>query len=306
MIKRILKIFNNPKKILLYIIELPIFRLVPDKLFLKIKYNLLMKEKLNLNNPKTFNEKLQWLKLYDRKQEYINMVDKYGVKEYISKKIGKEYVIPTLGIWNDFDSIDFNKLPNKFVLKCTHDSGGLVICTSKEKFDVNSARNKINSSLKRNYYYSGREWPYKNVKPRIIAEKYMGTDEQQELIDYKFFCFNGKPEFLYVSEGLSNHKTAKISFSDMEYNKMPFFREDYRPFEKLPKKPINFEKMKGLAEKLSKNISFVRVDFYEINGKVYFGELTFFPCSGWLPLRPKEWDKKLGDMLKLPKEETII
>lgn len=280
-----------------------LLKLLPDDMYIKIRYRYRFKKNLNLRKPITFNEKLQWLKLYDRKQEYTNMVDKYSVKEYISKKIGAEYVIPTLGIWDNFDSIDFNKLPNQFVLKCTHDSGGLVICKSKDKFDVDSARNKINSSLKRNYFYDGREWPYKNVKPRIIAEKYMGTDEQQELIDYKFFCFNGKPEFLYVSEGLSNHKTARMSFVDMEYNKVLFYRKDYRPFENLPKKPEGFEKMKELAEQLSVNIPFVRVDFYEIDKKIYFGEITFFPCSGYIPFEPEEWDKKLGDMLELPKEK---
>lgn len=273
-----------------------------DKTFLKLKYKSKFEKKLNLENPQTFNEKLQWLKLYDRKDIYTTMVDKYEAKKYVASIIGEEYIIPTLGIYDTFNEIDFNELPNQFVIKCTHDSGGLVICKNKEELDIKKAKNKIEQSLKRNYYYCGREWPYKNVKPRIIIEKYMASEEQKELIDYKFFCFNGIPKFLYVSEGLSNHESAKISFLDMNYNRTEFYRKDYKPFDSLPKKPINFEKMKSFASKLSMEIPFVRVDFYEINGKLYFGELTFYPCSGFIPFEPEEWDEKIGDMLELSKK----
>jgi len=273
---------------------------ISDEEFLKEKYYIRMDKKLNLDSPQTFNEKLQWLKLYDRNPEYTKMVDKYEVKKYISEILGEEYIIPTIGVWDKFEDIDFEKLPNQFVLKCTHDSGGLVICKDKSKLDIKDAKKKINKSLKSNFYYKGREWPYKNVKPRIIAEKYMATSEQKELIDYKFFCFNGIPKYLYVSEGLSDHSTAKMSFADMGYNKAEFYRKDYKPFGKLPPKPKNFEKMKELAEVLSKNICFLRVDFYEIGKKIYFGELTFFPCSGYVPFEPEEYDKILGDMLDLP------
>lgn len=276
-----------------------------DELYIKLCYTARVGRKLNLNSPQTFNEKLQWLKLYDRNPEYTKMVDKHEAKKYVANIIGEEYIIPTLGVWEKFEDIDFNKLPNQFVLKCTHDSGGLVICKDKTKLNIEEAKKKISKSLKRNYYYYGREWPYKNVKPRIIAEEYMATAKQKELIDYKFFCFNGEPKFLYVSEGLSNHATAKISFTNMNYEKTDFYRRDYKPFELLPQKPMNFDKMKELAEKLSKNIPFLRVDFYEIEGKIYFGELTFFPCSGYIPFEPEEWDQKLGDMLELPKEKKI-
>lgn len=278
---------------------------IPDKIFLKYLYYKRMDKKIDLTCPQTFNEKLQWLKLYDRSPEYTKMVDKHEAKKYVADVIGEEYIIPTLGVWNKFEDIDFNQLPNQFVLKCTHDSGGLVICKDKANLNIKEAKKKINKSLKRNYYYSGREWPYKNVKPRIIAEKYMATAEQKELIDYKFFCFNGKPNFLYISEGLSNHATARMSFANMNYEKTEFYRRDYKPFELLPQKPINFNKMKEFAENLSKDIPFLRVDFYEIEGKIYFGELTFFPCSGYIPFEPEEWDKKLGDMLELPKEKKI-
>lgn len=302
--EKVKKVIKNPLYLIVFLDNRGI-PLLKDKMYLKLLYKLEMGYRLNLQNPQTFNEKLQWLKLYDRNPEYTKMVDKHEAKKYVANIIGKEYIIPTLGVWEKFEDIDFNKLPNQFVLKCTHDSGGLVICKDKTKLNIEEAKKKISKSLKRNYYYYGREWPYKNVKPRIIAEEYMATAKQKELIDYKFFCFNGEPKFLYVSEGLSNHATAKISFTNMNYEKTDFYRRDYKPFELLPQKPMNFDKMKELVEKLSKNIPFLRIDFYEIEGKIYFGELTFFPCSGYIPFEPEEWDEKLGDMLELPKEKKI-
>lgn len=302
---KIIKYIKKPLNVLLYLMNKNFFKWIPDKKYIKIKYKLEMNKKLNLQNPQMFNEKLQWLKLYDRNPAYTKMVDKYEAKKYVADIIGREYIIPTLGVWEKFEDIDFSKLPNQFVLKCTHDSGGLVICRDKSKLNMKEARRKINKSLKRNYYLIHREWPYKKVRPRIIAEKYMATYKQKELIDYKFFCFNGEPKFLYVSEGLSNHENARISFANMNYEKTEFYRKDYRPFDKLPDKPTNFDKMKELSKKLSKNIPFIRVDFYEVNGQIYFGELTFFPCSGFIPFEPEEWDIKLGDMLKLPKEKKI-
>ena len=296
------KLLKHPFMLLIKMDNLKLLKL-DDRIYLKILYKYIMNKKIDLSNPLTFNEKLQWLKLYDRNPEYTKMVDKYEAKKYVGNTIGKEFTIPTIGIYNRFDDIYFESLPTQFVIKCTHDSGGLVIVKDKTKLDIKSARKKIKKSLKRNYYYCGREWPYKNVKPRIIIEKYMANDKQKELVDYKFFCFNGDPKFLYVSEGLSDHSTAKISFADMNYKKTEFYRKDYKPFDKLPEKPINFEKMKELAKKLAKDIPFIRVDFYEIEGKVYFGELTFYPCSGFLPFEPEKWDRKLGDMLDLPKQK---
>lgn len=278
-------------------------RILPDPLFLRLKYFLKMKKILNLKNPKTFNEKLQWLKLHDRRPEYTKMVDKYEAREYIKEKIGEEYLIPLLGVWDSFDEIDFDKLPDQFVLKCNHDSGGLIVCRDKNKLNIEEARRKISKCLKNNYYWSGREWPYKNVKPRIIAEKYM-VDEFSEkpergLIDYKFYCFEGTPKFAYVSDGLEDHSTANINFVTMDWEKAPFRRLDFKEFDVLPKKPEHFEKMVQLSKILSKNIHFVRVDFYEINGKVYFGELTFFPGGGLVNISPKEWDAKIGKYICL-------
>jgi len=294
---------KNPKFILLKLDLLNIIKL-KDRKFLELNFEKTLKEKLHLENPQTFNQKLQWLKLYDRNSKYTEMVDKYEAKKYVSNIIGEEYIIPTLGIYEKFEDINFEDLPEQFVLKCTHDSGGLVICKNKKEFNQEEAKKKINKCLKKNFYYVFREWPYKNVKPRIIAEKYMMDEKQtEELIDYKFFCFNGIPKFLYVSEGLSNHATAKISFANMNYEKEPFYRNDYNQFEELPEKPINFEKMKELAQKLAKDIPFLRVDFYEIDSKIYFSELTFFPNAGYIPFYPEKYDKVLGDMLELPKNK---
>ncbi len=272
---------------------------IPERLYLKHRYKKNFKRKLNFNNPKTFNEKLQWLKLHDRKDIYTTMVDKYEVKKYVAKIIGEEYIIPTYGIYDSFNDINFDKLPNQFVIKCTHDSGGLVVCRNKNDFNFKESKNKIEQCLKNNFYYNSREWPYKNVKPRVIVEKYMQDANSKELKDYKFYCFNGIPKYLYVSEGLENHETAKIEFFDMDFHTAPFQRTDYKTFDIKPDIPINFEKMKELSLILSKNIPFVRVDFYEINKKVYFGELTFTPCGGFMPFSPDEWDYKLGDMLDI-------
>lgn len=287
------------KKCIEFIKNKKILRVIPDYTYLKLVYKYHMKKKLNLKNPKTFNEKLQWLKLYDRKDIYTKMVDKYEAKKYVSDILSEEYIIPTIGVYDSFDEIDFEKLPEQFVMKCTHDSGGLVICKDKKTFDIEKARNKITKCLKRNYYYFSREWPYKNVKPRIIIEKYMSDSKQKVLKDYKFYCFNGIPKYLYVSEGLDNHKTAKISFFDMDFNFAPFKRKDYEPFQEKPEKPVNFANMIELAKILSKDIKFLRVDFYEINNKIYFSELTFSPCAGYMPFDPEEYDYKLGQMINL-------
>lgn len=291
---------NILKKGFMFLSNRGFFNRMSDKAYLKLRYNCIMGKKLNLDNPVTYNEKLQWLKLYDRKPEYTKMVDKYEAKKYVADIIGEEYIIPTLGVWDNVNDIDFDTLPNQFVLKCTHDSGGLVICKDKAELDIENAKNTLNHFLNRNFYNVHREWPYKDVKHRIIAEKYMEDESGKDLKDYKFFCFNGEPKLLYISEGLSDHSTAKISFADMDYNIAEFKRNDFKPFNELPKKPINFEKMKELAKVLSKDRAFIRVDFYEINKKIFFGELTFFPCSGYLPFDPEKYDKILGDWITLP------
>lgn len=402
-----------------------------DSLYLRMLFYCRTGYRLNLKNPKTFNEKLQWLKLYDRKPIYTTMVDKYEAKKYVANIIGEQYIVPTLGVWDRAEDIDFDSLPNQFVLKVTHDSGGVCICRDKASFDRQHAVEKLGRSLQRSYFMQNREWPYKNVKRKIIAEKYLGENLQdyrlycfngeakliysytnvseedgskpepsycdifdrewtpmpyrqnsparggvekpkhldemikcaemiakdiphirvdfyeqdqvyigeltfyagsgmsrfrpeewdkklgdwlilpdlgggkiiliykEKLIDYKFYCFNGKPEFLYVSQGLEDHKTARISFVSMDWKPMPFHRSDYLPFEELPPKPQNFDKMVDIARSLSSNNMFLRVDMYNYKGNIYFSELTFSPCSGMMPFKPKEWDARVGEMLNI-------
>lgn len=276
-----------------------------DETYLKLMFWVKMNQKLDLENPTSFNEKLQYLKLYDRKDIYTTMVDKYEAKKFIEKKIGKEYVIPTIGIWNEFDEIEFSGLPNQFVLKTTHDSGGVIICTDKSALDISNAREKLESSLRRNYYWYGREWPYKNVKPRIIAEQYLC--EKKEIIDdpaitdYKFFCFDGVPKIMYISRDRA--KTPSTDFFDMEFNHLDIRMKDPNA-EITPQKPEQFEEMKRIASILSKDISHLRVDFYLISGKLYVGELTFYHNSGFGNVSPDAWNRKLGDWILLPPQNN--
>ena len=268
-----------------------------DEFYLKVDYYLAMKKKLNLDNPQTFNEKLQWMKLHDKHPEYTMMVDKYEAKEYVRGILGDEYIIPTLALWDRPEDIDFNILPNEFVLKCTHDSGCVIICKDKCSFDVEAARRKLASRLRKEFYLEHREYPYRDVKPRIIAEKYMVDESGSELKDYKFFCFNGEPKMMFVASGRPYN--TRIDFYDENFELLPFTR-GYPRSDKPMAKPASFEEMKSLAKRLSEKMPFVRVDFYDINGCVYFGELTFFPASGNERFEPEEWDYKVGGWFKLP------
>lgn len=278
-----------------------LLKIIPDSFYLQLVYYIKMGKRLNITNPKSFNEKIQWLKLYDRRLEYTKMVDKYEVRKYISEIIGEQYLIPLLGVYNNFEEIDFSKLPNKFVLKCTHDSGGLVICKDKNKFDIEKAKMKINNCLKRNYYFQWREWPYKNIKPRIICEKYMVDESGIELKDYKFMCFNGQVKCLFVCLNRNSSNGLNVDFYDMDWNPMPFERHYSSSGTTIPK-PKNFDMMVEFAKKLSKNIPFVRVDFYETNGQLYFGELTFYPGSGYEEFKPESYDYLLGSWISCLKK----
>lgn len=279
-------------------------RWLPDKLYVSLKYRCKLHKSINWNKLSSFNEKLQWLKLYGRKPEYTIYVDKYAVRDYIAKTIGEEYLIPLLGVWDTPEEINFDQLPNQFVLKCNHDSGGLCICKDKSTFDIQSAKKKLGKSLVTDYYLASREWPYKNVSRKIIAEKYMEDSKTKELRDYKFFCFNGVVKALFVATDRQNKSTdTKFDFFDAEYNHLNFTHGHPNALQ-IPEKPKNFELMKQLAAKLATNIPHVRVDFYEINGKVYFGEMTFFHHSGFVPFRPEIWDKKFGSWLELPSKSV--
>ncbi len=300
MFEKIKKAIKKPNIAALYLLnKLCIGNFLSDRLYLKIKYRLLMGYPLNLKNPQTFNEKLQWLKLYNRNPKYTTLVDKYAVREYIAKTLGEEYLIPLLGVWDDADDIDFNKLPNRFVLKCNHNSGlGMCICTDKSKLDIEKVRNELKKGLKQDYYKTGREWPYKNVKRKIIAEKYMTDESGTELKDYKIMCFNGKFECAFVCSERFSEDGLKVTFFDENWSVLPFERH-YKKSERPIPCPKNYKKMIEFAEKLAKNMPFVRIDFYETGGRLYFGEITFFPGGGYEEFSPEKWDYKLGKMIDL-------
>lgn len=298
------KLLSNPLRLFRsigYRLLISCAKYMSDKAFLQCMWLISRGKKLNLDNPQSFNEKLQWLKLHNRKPIYTTMVDKYAVKDYVENIIGKEYIIPTLAVYNTAEDIDFENLPNQFVLKCTHDSGGIVICKDKTKLDKHESVNKLHKALHSDFYWFTREWPYKNVQPRIIAEQYI-SDEEGELKDYKFFCFNGVPKLMFVATDRFNpDEETKFDFFDMDYNHLPF-RNGHPNAKLLSPKPKGFEKMKELAARLSKDIPHVRVDFYDIDGEIYFGELTFFHFSGFVKFDPEEWDFKLGEYLTLPND----
>lgn len=285
-----------------YHISRAISRILPDKLYLSIKFRSHMGYWMDWDNPQTFSEKLQWLKVYDRHPEYIKLVDKVAVKDYVSNIIGDQYIIPTLAVYDSVEDIDFDSLPNQFVLKCTHDSGGIVICRDKSFFDKNAAIKKLRKGLKRTYVIQNREYPYKNVPRRIIAEKYIKENDGNEIKDYKFFCFNGRAEYCQVISNRSS-KMA-IDFYDKNWIHQPFHEPKVFSFSNdIIERPANYSEMSSLAEILSHNHPFLRVDLYNVNGMIYFGELTFFPTSGLGGFDPQEWDMKLGRLIKLPEIE---
>ncbi len=279
---------------------------LPDDKYLKLMFWARMNRKLDLNHPYTINEKIQWLKLFDRNKEYVQLVDKYSVRSYIEKKLGEEYLIPLVGgPWNTFEEIDFSSLPRQFVLKCTHDSGGLVICQDKDKLDLIWAKKKINKSLKNNYYWSGREWPYKNVRPQIIAEKFMLDDSNEELKDYKILCFNGKPDNIMVCTGRFQ-SGVKYYFFDKEWNFLRYQKADEDlPTEFSLPKPKHLDDMLRVAELLSKGMQFSRIDLYEANDRVYFGEITLYPDSGFDTDISFDTDVLFGEKLNLISKEYV-
>ncbi len=310
--QKLRKVFADPSYRFQLFASNGLYNWMPDEEYLRRKFYAKLHKELDLQNPRTFSEKIQWLKIYDRNPIYSTMVDKYEVKEYVASIVGKQYVIPTFGVWEHFDDIDFESLPDSFVLKCTHDSGGNVIIQDKNKMELGETRKRINHSLKKNYYMQGREWPYKAVKPRIIAEQYLVDDNIKQLeiannagglLDYKFYCFNGEPRFLYV--GFANIKDGmkhdQLTFYNFDWQPTPFYRKDHDPLPFALEKPNNLDEMIDIAAKLSKDIPFVRVDLYNIDGRILFSEMTFAPGGGFGPFYPEEWERKLGDWIELPK-----
>ena len=275
-------------------------KIIPDKMYLKIAFRLALGYSLDLNNPKTFNEKLQWLKLYDRRPEYVTMVDKYRVRKYISDTIGDEYLIPLLGVWKNANDIDFDVLPEQFVLKCNHDSGSVIICKDKSKLNRKSVVKRLNKALKNSGYWFGREWPYKNVKPCIIAEKYMTDSTYSDLLDYKIHSFNGVPQVVLVCSGRFSKDGLHEDFFTADWKKIDLKRPDHPTSDQNISKPDELKEMLKIAETISRDISFVRTDFYIVNKKLYFGEITLYPAAGFERFVPGKYDKIFGDWIKLP------
>lgn len=282
------------------------FGWLPDKTYLQLLYRFKMSHKLDLNHPKTFTEKIQWLKLYNRRPEYTLMVDKFAVKKYVTDIIGEKYVIPTLGVWDKLEDIDWDALPNEFVLKTTHGggSGGVVICKDKKTFDRNKAILTLRASMRSDIYRSLREWPYKDVKKRVLAEKYMVPKDMvnnpiYELSDYKFFCFNGEPKYCQVIR--NRHSKESIDFYDMNWRHQEFVGLNpaaSNGINPVPQ-PLLLDDMICICHKLSKNMKFVRIDMYVIDNRIYFGEITFYPASGMGLFNPDKWNEELGNLISL-------
>lgn len=275
---------------------------LPDTAYLRLLYLAERHSLLKLNPPVLFEEKIQWLKLNDRRPEYTVMVDKAAVKDYVADRIGKEYVIPTIGIWDTFDDIDFDALPRRFVLKTTHGGGsmGVCVCTDKNTFDKSNARKRLCSSLSSDIYKNYREWPYKNVPRRILAEEFIEMPGKEDLSDFKIYCFNGKPTYIQLIQDRHSGETIDFYNTDWQLQEFIGLNRSARHATQPSPRPRGLDKMLDIAEKLSKGIPFVRVDLYNIGGHILFGELTFYPGSGMGSFTPSAWDKTLGDMIQLP------
>ena len=280
-------------------------RWMSDETWIKLYFRYNMGYKLDLKKPKTYSEKLQWLKLYDQKSEYSKMVDKSTVKEYVAKILSDDFIIPTLGVWDRPEDIEWDQLPDQFVLKCTHDSGSVCICKDKTIFNRENAINKLRSGLNVDYYRTNLEWPYKNVKPRVMAEKYIAPESgTNDLPDYKFFCFNGIPHYCQVISG--RQVDMRVDFFDKDWNHQPFHEpRDTQFADVMPEKPRKFDVMWDAAMKLSHDIPFSRIDFYEVGDKVLFGEITFFPTGGRGGFSPEIYDEILGKLIHLPSKKII-
>ena len=286
--------------LLLYLIIRPLkySKILSDQFIVSTMFRCELGRSLDLNTPKTFNEKLQWLKLNIRDPLFPTIVDKIKAKEYVGGIIGEEYIIPTYQIVSKFDEIDFEALPEMFVIKANHDSGSVYVCKNKIEFEKDRKRiqRRFDSSLKRNYYYEGREWAYKNVKPMLLVEKYLQNDNGAPLRDYKFFCFDGEPKFLYVSEELYSHNKVRMQYLSADFTATDIHFDEYESF--TPEKPEKYEEMKMVCRELSRNLKFARIDLYYINGRVYFSEITLYPASGFRKY-PYDVDLRIGKLLKI-------
>lgn len=294
------KWINNPWKIAISFARRGWLNYLPDRAYLSILYRASLKKKLNWKNPKTFNEKMQWLKVYAHKPLYCIMVDKYEVKQYVSGVIGDNYVVPTVGgPWNNFEDIDFDALPEQFVLKTTHDCGGVVICKDKSTFDREKVKKFLQKHMQRNYFFHCREWPYKGVVPRIFAEKFISDEVNPILPVYKIFCFNGCPRII---QAIMNDKQTNetVDYYDTQWEKL-FLKQNFPNNENPLPKPRNLEIMLSIAKELSQGHAFIRIDLYEANNQILFSEFTFYSDAGFAKFEPEEWDEVLGSWIELPK-----
>lgn len=299
MLSRLLEIIMNPLKIIRPLGSRGFLNWIPDKTYLRLIYRAETGEKLNISNPKKYNEKIQWLKLYNRVPKYTKYVDKYLVRSFIEQKLGTKHLIPLIGVYESAEEIDWDHLPDQFVLKCTHGSGTNIICTDKRELDIEKCKKKLNNWLQKSWFWHGREWPYKNVKPRIICEEYM-LDNDEQLKDYRIFCFNGSPKFITVDFDIIDKTNTRRNLYDLKWNLLEYGITYPRELNYKVSKPKKLDKMLEFSKILSKNIPHVRVDFYSIDEEIYFGEMTFYHQVGLGKIYPEEFEFKMGDWIELP------
>lgn len=293
------KCINNPWLMIVYLCENGLFNNLDDKRYLRLLYRAKMDKDLELGEPQTFNEKLQVLKLNVRKEEQTIMVDKLRVREYIKQKLGEEYLVPLIGVWNKAEEIDFDKLPKQFVMKCNHNSGlGMCICKNKEEINIKKVIKELNKGLKQDYYKTGREWPYKNIPRKIICEEYL-KDESGDLKDYKVHCFNGEPKMILVCQNRFSDEGMTEDFYDINWKHLGVRRPKYENSKVKINKPEHLTEMLEISRILSRNYSFMRIDYYYVKNKIYFGEITFYPASGMERFIPDCYDSIFGQWLKI-------
>ena len=298
-VKKIILFFSEPGLRMAFLSTHGFYRHMSDKEYLRCQYRRMTGRELDLENPKTLNEKLQWLKLYDRRLEYTTMVDKYAVKKWVAERIGEEYIIPTLGVWEHFDDIDFDALPDQFVLKCTHDSGSVVIVKNKVALDKRAAKRKLEKCLKRNLYWTYREWPYRDVTPRIIAEEYLHQQSGEPIADYKFYCYGGKAQYFMYSLGEVEHNVRNHKFNMQLQSIDHLFKQIPKIDAKEISLPENMEQMIRIVNILCAGTQHLRVDLYNIDGHIYFGELTFYSGGGYINIESVEYSQRLADLISI-------
>lgn len=303
-LKHILRIIINPYKRFSFLASKGLYDRVPEPQYLKKLYKLSVGKDLELSCPTGFTEKIQWIKLYDRNPQYTIMQDKLLMRDFVTERIGSEYLIPLIGSWDKADDIDITAFPDQFVLKCNHDCASVIICRDKSTFNFTEAKSKLNKCLQTDYSKYSVEWAYKDIPRRIIAEKYMQDGETETLTDYKFYCFNGKAKMVMAISGAPHSVERKHTIYDMKWERMPVYKKNDIDSEASFEKPACLEAVAALAEKISEGIPFVRVDFYIINNHPYFGEVAFYPDSGFLEFYPEEWEKRIGSWIELPKHTS--